>query len=1300
MSFWNRTFALRFLKRFLIFIFFLLAAAIIWYLGPTFGYGEIRPLEDAVPRIIFIVLLAVIFIGLWCRVPCFLLGVLTLCVTFWVFSPYLLLGESYPFEETTPRLIVIGVITLVTLLYCVWLLISMLRFNPEKLDRFFKRSNVDPVRAGEHYREVVAVINNAARYVAHTSRKISRWSHFWRPKKVVYDLPWYMMLGSKDAGKTTAVLSSGQEFPLPEQLLRVSRESTPTANCECWFTNEAIFVDTSGKYIDESDENAGEWEALVKAIKKNRPLKSLNGVVVTIPVTDLLGKDKKELYALSSKFRTQLDMLRHELGVRFPVYVMITKMDMVSGFDEYFRSLTMEERDQIWGFTLPFGEKKKKSDAIVEIRDVLRNELSALEGRLDKDMTARMLDEYDVTTRKRMYQLPQDFRLLADSITEFGQNVFSPSRYDDTQKFTSLRGIYFASSTQSTMQSLLNPNTIVQKWRDMANSLGDVVADKAEDTEDRLVQETVNGKHFFLKQLFENFVRDRNLVRYNLALTAKYRFQTLAGHLLTILLTVWLCYALVISYHNNRDYLDGATAKVEEVSTVLDEYLENNSDGLLAKMLSLTQDIPVLGVFDFKDPRLSYRYGLYVGFDIREESDKIYQYFLQRWMLFSLERMAEKSLYDAVTADDSDTIYDKLKTYLMLHGEGKFDKDYLIKTLTEEAQANRMIENYGQTIVFVSHLEELFNNPQWSRYNPEINDRLVAAARVVLQKKPLASRLYQKVKEQAMTEAPENITLNKLAGDQLGSILEISDESLALNGIPGIFTNAGYHQVFKKKLTDYVKNILSEDSWITGQKNDSKGRKTDIKQLDGFYMSETEEAVLKLYLQEYTSVWNQFLSGIQLKKIVPDTAVGNDTTFDMYALQILSAPDSPLIDMITQIGHETALSVDFAKQESQMPDLSKTQAGRNLTTGRMGSVTRNLKDLQTVKDALSQRETKILYDNVDRRFSALHRLINLDTSPQQGNRRIQAGQGGDNGLNKIISMLGDQHNYLVITESAMEDGSALPYPSEAEKRLKAESRLWPAPLKAIIMPLLGGISVKLSQQFTLQSNEAVKTELGDMCVASFQGSYPFADSEEEVSLEEFEVFFGPNGIVDAYYKENLEKLVDTSVSPWRYKREDLRGNEDREVLRFFEQAREIKKAFFRNGMSENVSFSFNASIPALSPRILQFGININGTALTYKHGPVWPKVFKWPEQDTENTITMNAVSADNSENTEERVLMGEWALLHWMDMAAEQKDISPAKQTLIYRLGDQKVSINVNGLNYKGKPVNKLLKNFKCPATI
>ncbi|WP_247716665.1 ImcF-related family protein [Morganella morganii] len=60
-----------------------------------------------------------------------------------------------------------------------------------------------------------------------------------------------------------------------------------------------------------------------------------------------------------------------------------------------------------------------------------------------------------------------------------------------------------------------------------------------------------------------------------------------------------------------------------------------------------------------------------------------------------------------------------------------------------------------------------------------------------------------------MTEAPENITLNKLAGDQLGSILEISDESLALNGIPGIFTNAGYHQVFKKK-TDGLREKYPE----------------------------------------------------------------------------------------------------------------------------------------------------------------------------------------------------------------------------------------------------------------------------------------------------------------------------------------------------------------------------------------------------------------------------------------------------------------------------------------------------------
>ena len=40
------------------------------------------------------------------------------------------------------------------------------------------------------------------------------------------------------------------------------------------------------------------------------------------------------------------------LGVQFPVYVLVTKTDLLSGFSEYFLNYTREDRAQVWGFIM------------------------------------------------------------------------------------------------------------------------------------------------------------------------------------------------------------------------------------------------------------------------------------------------------------------------------------------------------------------------------------------------------------------------------------------------------------------------------------------------------------------------------------------------------------------------------------------------------------------------------------------------------------------------------------------------------------------------------------------------------------------------------------------------------------------------------------------------------------------------------------------------------------------------------------------------------------------------------------
>ncbi|MDO2177296.1 type VI secretion system protein, partial [Escherichia coli] len=56
--------------------------------------------------------------------------------------------------------------------------------------------------------------------------------------------------------------------------------------------------------------------------------------------------------------RQRLSELHEQLGIRFPVYVMVTKADLLKGFRAWFADYDKAQRDQIWGFTPPWEQTK------------------------------------------------------------------------------------------------------------------------------------------------------------------------------------------------------------------------------------------------------------------------------------------------------------------------------------------------------------------------------------------------------------------------------------------------------------------------------------------------------------------------------------------------------------------------------------------------------------------------------------------------------------------------------------------------------------------------------------------------------------------------------------------------------------------------------------------------------------------------------------------------------------------------------------------------------------------------------
>ncbi len=187
----------------------------------------------------------------------------------------------------------------------------------------------------------------------------------------LYSKPWYVIIGPPGAGKTTALLHSGLRFPFAEQSLK---GVGGTRNLDFWFADEAALVDTAGRYTtqdsDASVDSRG-WASFLTLLKKHRPRHPVNGVIVTLGVDELLASNRAGLDNHASAVRRRLAELRGTLEVSIPVYLVLTKADLLAGFCEYYDDLDVEGRRAVLGATLPFAVQKVELASVVTAFDQL-----------------------------------------------------------------------------------------------------------------------------------------------------------------------------------------------------------------------------------------------------------------------------------------------------------------------------------------------------------------------------------------------------------------------------------------------------------------------------------------------------------------------------------------------------------------------------------------------------------------------------------------------------------------------------------------------------------------------------------------------------------------------------------------------------------------------------------------------------------------------------------------------------------------------------------------------------------------
>ena len=348
-----------------------------------------------------------------------------------------------------------------------------------------------------------------------------------RGEDAVYALPWFLVLGERGSGRSATVCAAQ---PLPSSAA-ARREPGATRTCDWWFFEKCVVLDVTGRYVSSADEqiDGAEWRKLLGLIKRTRRRQPLDGVVVTVTTDALAGRSPERLQTDAGQVRRRLDEMARELGIAFPVYLLVTKLDAVTGFVEFFEKLPETAYDQA------MGVMNEVVDARADAGTFVDQAVRVIGARLGARRRSLLNDSEVATigTSREVFLFAEEFKSFRGPLRTFVDALFRRNPYHETPP---LRGIFFTSVAQ---------DRAAISW--VAERMGLVGTRGRGETTAR----TFFARHLFAQVLPE----EQGLVRRTAQWYERYHTTQLAGILAASALGLALLLAFTLSFVRNTQAL-------------------------------------------------------------------------------------------------------------------------------------------------------------------------------------------------------------------------------------------------------------------------------------------------------------------------------------------------------------------------------------------------------------------------------------------------------------------------------------------------------------------------------------------------------------------------------------------------------------------------------------------------------------------------------------------------------------------------------------------------------------------------
>ncbi len=1178
--------------------------------------------------------------------------VLSICV--WYFSPYIGTDAFRPFDDPFGRWIFIAVLwvfCLVTLLI-VWI---VRRHDAKQMEEDIVKGVDEKNPENEVVSEEMAELRDKMRS-ALTKLKKSKGG-----RRSLYELPWYVMIGPPGAGKTTAIVNSGLNFPLADELGKSAIGGVGgTRNCDWWFTENAVLIDTAGRYTtqesDAEQDNAA-WLGFLNLLKKHRIRQPINGAMIAISLSDLSLQDETTQKGHARAVRRRLGELREKLGVKFPVYVLFTKADMIAGFTEYFDNLGKEEREQVWGFTLPLPKGKKDDQQIV----AFDGEFSALITQLNAQSMDRMQTETDHQRRSLIAGFPAQVASVRNVAKAFLTEVFQESRFEDRQM---LRGIYFTSGTQE-------GTPIDRLMMGMARTFG--IGRQA------LGTGRGTGRSFFLTRLFnEVLFPEAGLVSADDKVERRYKIMKFGAILTTLVVALSMGGLWARSYFGNVELMAGVQKSVTDyqaaAATIPGNPVADGDPSITVPALNILRVMPVNPIPPAVDPAVAspfsppYKltWGLYQGAGLANQTGISYRASLNTIFLPRLLLRLEQTMQNNIASPE--LLYDALKVYLMLGLQGPMNADEVRSF--ENADWQLMYpgtENDSVRADLLFHLNALISQPMQS---VSLNGPLVEQVQAILAKLPIAQRVYNGIIHSPEASVLPAFRLTDIGGPNLDKAFVRTSGRPLNEGIDGIFTYDGFNKVFKDQALGVAQNI-QKDSWVLGPKVKTDQSPTALAAIT--------RDVLDLYYNDYIAKYDGLLGDID---VVPLSSLKQA----VEVVNILSGPTSPIVNLLNSVDKETQLTA-VAAAAIDTKTLA-TESGNTVGTDILEDVVSVrgrmlLAALKSAAEAAGQPPPKPPGTYVEERFAWLHQLVlRADGQASQLDNLMATMTQVYQEMNKV-AFRGTSSDTNAVADSL----TAL---QQAASQVQGPLARWSSQITTGGAGITAdGARAALNQKWT--------ADVLPFCSQSTAKSYPFTRAAAaDMGMADFTKLFGPGGLIDTFMTANLKDLIDTTKKPWVWKQvngADLGIPPD--VLAKLQAASDIKDAFFANGAAPAVPFQITPV--ALDPNAKKVTLTIDGQNVEFgqNSGQPLPTAITWPGSVGVAQIVFDPPinGADSGVRKD-----GPWGWFRLLDGAEIRSTNAPDRRRIIFNVGGRIAIFEMQ----TGSVVNAFalpaMKAFTCPT--